>query len=377
MKIGAVIAEFNPFHTGHGYLINQIRKECDAVVAIMSGNFVQRGECAIFDKEERTRAALNSGVDLILELPSVYALSSAEGFAMGSVATLNATGIIDELYFGSECGDIYALTRVAHLLNNETEEFRTALDENLRKGLSFPAARSKALSKVSPDSCILDTPNNILATEYIRQLKKLDSSIIPKTVTRIGSGYNDTDVKEEIASASAVRELIKNGSIVSLYSSYKYEKSPVFPHHFDALIASRVKSASKEELLAVPDCNEEIASRILGAVRYNTVSEISEEVSCKSYTQSRIRRILFNLVIGNRFASLPVPSYIRPLGFSKTGSCILSEMKNTASLPVIARGALLKGNPIFNLECRATDIYNLVQGTEGGNEFSFVPIKFS
>ena len=196
MKIGAVIAEFNPFHTGHGYLISQIRKECDGVIAIMSGNFVQRGECAIYDKEERTRAALLGGVDLVIELPAVYALSSAEGFAMGSVATLNATGVVDELYFGSECGDIDALTRVAHLLNNETKEFKEALDENLRLGLSYPAARSNALKKVSPDADILSTPNNILATEYIRQLEKLNSEITPKTITRIGSGYNDTDVRD-------------------------------------------------------------------------------------------------------------------------------------------------------------------------------------
>ncbi len=375
MKIGAVIAEFNPFHTGHGYLVSQIRKECDGAIAIMSGNFVQRGECAIYDKEERTRAALLGGVDLVLELPCVYALSSAEGFAMGSVATLNATGVVSELYFGSECGDIDALTRVAHLLNNETKEFKEALDENLRLGLSYPAARLSALKKISPDADILSTPNNILATEYIRQIEKSNSEIVPKTIARIGSGYNDTEIKEEIASASAVRKLIKKGEAVTSYSEYTYEKAPVFPHDFDTLIASRVKSASKEELLSVPDCNEEIASRILGASKYNTLEEILDAVSCKSYTQSRIRRILFNLVIGNRFSFLPSPSYIRPLGFNKRGSEILGKMKNTALLPVIARGALLKDDSVFALECRATDIYNLVRNIEGGEEFRLIPFQ--
>ena len=374
MKIGAVIAEFNPFHTGHGYLVSQIRKECDGVIAIMSGNFVQRGEGAIYDKEERTRAALQGGVDLVIELPAVYALSSAEGFALGSVTTLDATGIVDELYFGSECGDIDALTRVARLLNNETKEFKEALDENLRLGQSYPAARLSALKKVSPDADILATPNNILATEYIRQLEKLNSKIVPRTITRLGSGYNDTAVKGKIASASAVRKLIKAGDAVSSYSVHTYEKAPVFPHNFDILISARVKSASKEELCAVPDCNEELASRILSASKYNTLEEIIDAVSCKSYTQSRIRRILFNLTIGNRFTSLPAPSYIRSLGFNKRGSEILSEMKNTASLPIIARGALLKDNPVFVLECRATDTYNLSRGIEGGGEFRFIPV---
>ncbi len=374
MKIGAVIAEFNPFHTGHRYLIAEIRKECDAIIAVMSGNFVQRGECSVYDKTERTRAALENGIDLVIELPCVYALNSAEGFALGAVSILEATGVVDALYFGSECGDIDALKNISRILNNETPEFKEALDKNLRAGLSFPAARASALKGISPDADILNMPNNILAVEYMRSLKKIGSKIAPHTVKRFGSSYNDTEIKDEIASASAVRTLLAKGKSADAHTPCK--GTPVFMKDFDIIVSARVKASTKEELCAIPDCREELASRILASTEFNTFSEIVDAVSCKNYTQSRIRRILCNLIIGNRFSDCPCPPYIRPLGFNKTGSEILTKMKSTASLPVIARGALLKDDPIFNLEFRATDIYNLVQGIPGGREFSFVPIYF-
>lgn len=374
MKIGAVIAEFNPFHTGHGYLISQIRKECDAVIAIMSGNFVQRGECAIFDKSERTKSALENGVDLVIELPAVYALSSAEGFASGAVDTLIATGAVDELWFGSECGDTESLKNIANILNNETPEFKDSIDKFLRTGQSYPVARLNALKEISSDADILNTPNNILAVEYIRRIEKRSASFSACTVKRLGGGYNDDSADKEIISASAIRKLIKDGESADAFSPSTSVK-PRFMSDFDMLVSARVKTASMEELLSVPDCNSELASRIMSASKYNAFDEIVNSVSCKSYTQSRIRRILCNLLIGNRFSSLPEPEYIRILGFNKTGSEILNKMKSTASLPVIARGALLKDNSIFNLECRATDIYNLVQGTEGGREFSLIPFQ--
>ena len=376
MKIGAVIAEFNPFHTGHGYLISEIRKDCDAVIAVMSGNFVQRGECAIFDKTERTKIALEHGIDLVLELPAVYSLSSAEGFSFGAVSTLTSTGLVDELWFGSECGDIDALKRIADTLNNETSQFKDTLDKFLRIGESFPSARINALKEVSPDADILNFPNNILAVEYIRSLNKRSSPIIPRTIKRVGGGYNDDSAKSEIISASAVRRLLKDGKASSPYSPVA-SGNPVFMSDFDMLVSARVKATSREELLNIPDCNEELASRIMSATKYNTFAEIVDAVSCKSYTQSRIRRILCNLLIGNRFETLPDPDYIRILGFNKTGSEILGKMKSTASLSVVARGALLKNNSLFNLECRATDIYNLVKGVCGGKEFELIPFQLS
>ncbi len=373
MKIGAVIAEFNPFHTGHKHLLDCIRTECDGVIAIMSGNFVQRGECAVFDKKERTKAALQNGVDLVIELPAVYALSSAEGFSSGAVSTLFSLGVANELWFGSECGNIKALSSVAHFLNNESTEFKEELDRHLRHGLSFPAARVNALRRVSENADILASPNNILAVEYIRALKKLDAVITARTIKRLGSGYNETEIKENIASASAIRNLLQKGAKVKDYTPCKGDA--LFMKDFDSLIAARVKTITKEELCAVPDCNEELASRIIAASKHNSFSEIVDEAVCKSYTQSRIRRILCNLLVGNRFSSVPKPTYIRVLGFNEKGSDILSKMKSTASLPVVSRGALLKDDSIFSLECRATDIYNLARKKPGGEEFRLVPVR--
>ena len=262
---------------------------------------------------------------------------------------------------------------VSDILNNESQEFSASLSKNLSEGLSFPAARRKALEKISPLAPILDTPNNILAIEYIRQLKKLSSSIKPVTIKRTGSNYNDTAASGKIASASAIRTMLQNGQDTSEYMLHRFESSPVFMKDFDVMLSARLKTISLASLYTIPDCNEELATRLKTASKYNTAEEILCSASCKSYTRSRIRRILCNMLIGNCFSCVPSPEYIRPLAFNKKGSEILKEMKSTASLDIAARGALLKDNPIFNLECRATDIYNLARNIEGGKEFDAVP----
>ncbi len=369
MKTSAFIAELNPFHRGHKLLVDTMRAHSDGVIAIMSGNFVQRGECAVFEKEERAIAAVKNGVDLVLELPAVYALSSAEGFAKGAVGILSATGIIDSLWFGSECGDSEKLSRCADILNEETPSFKEALSQKLREGLSFPSARQAALKKVCPDAGALSMPNNILAVEYIRELKRLNSNITPFTIKRAGAGYNDTTTDTPTPSASGIRSLLEKGSAAKEYMLYNYESTPVFMNQFDTIAASRLKAISEKELLLLPDCNDEIASRLKGASRFNKFNEIVSFTSSKNYTQSRIRRILCNMIVGNHFKELPTPTYIRPLAFNDRGSEILKEMKSTALLPIAARGALLKNDEIFNLECRSTDVYNLVCGKEGGTEY--------
>jgi len=369
MKINALIAEFNPFHRGHKLLVDSMKQESDGVIAVMSGNFVQRGECAVFEKGERAVAAVNNGVDLVLELPSVYALSSAEGFAKGGVQTLSSCGVVDELWFGSECGDIEKLSLCADILNEETPLFREKLSEKLREGFSFPAAREMALGEIIPEGNILSEPNNTLAVEYIKEIKKSGKTIIPKTIKRMGSGYNDTDTGVEIASASGIRKLLSEGGSAEGHMLYNHKNAPVFMNNFDVIVAARLKAISKSELCLIPDCNEEIASRLKEASVFNTFDEIVSAASCKSYTQSRLRRILCNMITGNNFHSLPVPTYIRPLAFDEKGGEILKKMKSTASLPIASRGAVLKNDEIFGFECRCTDIYNLARGMKGGMEF--------
>ena len=369
MKISALIAEFNPFHRGHKLLVDSMKQESDGVIAVMSGNFVQRGECAVFEKSERAIAAVKNGVDLVLELPSVYALSSAEGFAKGGVQTLLSCGVVNDLWFGSECGDIEKLSRCADVLKEETPFFCEKLSKNLKKGLSFPAARQKALEEIIPDGNILSEPNNILAVEYIKEIKKSEADIIPRTITRMGSGYNNTDTNNEIISASGIRKLLSEGETAEGHMLYDYAGSPVFMSDFDVIVAARLKAISKEELCLLPDCNEEIASRLKEASSFNTFDEIVSAAICKRYTQSRLRRILCNMITGNSFKEVPAPTYIRPLAFNEKGGEILKKMKSTASLPIASRGAVLKNDEIFNFECRCTDIYNLVCGENGGMEF--------
>lgn len=372
MKIGALIAEFNPLHAGHKLLIDTIKQENDAVIAVMSGNFVQRGECAVFEKYDRAKAAAANGVDLVIELPVLYCLSSAEGFAKGGVEILEKCGVVDSLYFGSECGDIDSLTKCAEVLNDENKEFSALLNEKLSEGMSFPKARQLAAEAMTKEASILNEPNNILAVEYIRAIKKLDSKIVPSTIKRMGGGYNDTDIKSPVPSASAIRARLMEGVDVNGYMLYNYESSPTFMKDFDVITASRLKAIGKEELMLIPDCNEEIASRLKEASFKNTFEEIVTEAACRRYTQSRIRRILCNMIIGNHFREYVSPTYIRPLAYNKKGSELLRLMKESSSLPIASRGAVLKDDTIFKLECRATDIYNLIHNIEGGGEFSAV-----
>ena len=370
MKIDAVIAEFNPLHAGHKHLIDTAKENSDALIAVMSGNFVQRGECAVFEKNLRAAAAVKNGIDLLLELPAVYSLSSAEGFAKGAVGILSACNTVNSLWFGSECGDIEKLSQSAKILNEESPEFKKVLSEELEKGLSFPKARQIALEAQLGKKSVLDMPNNILGTEYIRELNRLNSPITPVTIKRIGAGYNDTRTDSSVPSASSIRALMKSGKSYTGTLFFDYGEKPLFMESFDIIISAALKVISEEELCRIPDCNGEIASRLKSAAKYITFSQIIEKASCKRYTQSRIRRILCNMAVRNYFTQLPDPSYIRPLAFNSKGSEILKKIKSTALLPVAARGAVLKNDDIFKLECRCSDIFNLARGIEGNSEFT-------
>lgn len=369
MKIGSIIAEFNPIHEGHKFLIEKVSKENDCTVVVMSGNFVQRGECAIFEKSERARAAIENGADLVIELPLLYALSSAEGFARGAISILDGAGCVDEVWFGSECGDIEKIKEVAHLLNEESDSFKERINELLKDGYSFPKARMEALKKESANADILNNPNNILAVEYVRALERINSSIKPVTIKREGSGYNEKEITNKIPSATAVREKIKNGKEVNLL--YPYKSKPLFMSDFDLIASSRLKTISKESLLNIPDCNEEIAVRLKEASKFNTVEEIIKNALCKRYTESRLRRIICNMIIENNFREFKKPTYIRPIAFNSRGTEALKKIKSTASLMVSDRGAELKNDEIFNLECRGSDVCALLRGELSGKEFLF------
>lgn len=333
--ITGIICEFNPFHSGHKYLIDTVRQNSDGIVCVMSGNLVQRGEFAVYDKFTRAKTALENGADLIIELPCAYSTLSAGGFAKYAVQILEASGVVDEIAFGAECDNIDKLKETA----DKIQKCDSLIKEKLAGGLSYPAARKAAVN-----SDILDTPNNILAVEYIRQTK------LPcRAIKRIGKGH-DTDDTEY--SASAIRDGLSLENICSLKNC-------------ETAVLAKLRTMRCEDFLKLDDVSEGLENRIVDAVRTSvSLEEIYDKIKTKRYTHSRIRRIILRayLDITKDFTS-DVP-YIRILSFNRKGQDIAALMKKNANLPIISRYSDVKelsekGRRLFNLECKCTDLYNL------------------
>lgn len=333
--ITGIICEFNPFHDGHKYLIDSVKKDSDGVVCVMSGSLVQRGEFAVYDKFTRAETALKNGADLIIELPCAYSVMSANGFAKYAVQILESTGVVDEIAFGAECDNIDELTAVSKKIKACENEIRSKMKE----GLSYPMARQEVIK-----SDILDTPNNILAIEYISE-----TTLPCRAVKRIGKGH-DTDDKKY--SASAIRKELSLDNICSIKNC-------------ETAILSKLRTMSKEDFLQIEDVSEGLENRIIDAVRTSvSLEEIYDKIKTKRYTHSRIRRIIQKAYMGiTKEYSRDVP-YIRVLGFNEKGREILSKMKERSNLPIISRYNDVKdlnesGQRLFELECRCTDLYNL------------------
>ncbi len=329
-----IICEFNPFHKGHKYLIDSVKKD-GLVICVMSGNFVQRGEFAVYNKFERCKTALENGADLVIELPVPYSLMSAEGFAKAGVSILEKTGIVDQIAFGAECEDISKLKEIADKIDKSQESIKG----EMKKGISYPTARKNVIG-----SDLLDTPNNILAIEYIRHTN------LPCTaVKRIGKGH-DTD--DEVFSASAIRQMLDLNNICSINNCEK-------------AILAKLRSMTADDFAKIEDVNEGLENRIYKSVRNAcSIEELYSNIKTKRYTHSRIRRIILKSYLGiTKEYSKDVP-YIRILGFNKQGREILSKMKKNSKLPIISRysdtGKLDSfGKKLFELECHCTDLYNL------------------
>lgn len=331
MNIG-VICEFNPFHKGHKYLLDKIKKEGDRVICVMSGNFVQRGEFAVYDKFERAKAALDGGADLVIELPTAVSTSSAEGFARGAVEILESLGCIDAIAFGAENDNLDELREIAIKLKDEqTQEQITA---EMKSGISYPAARSRVLG-----TDILDSPNNILACEYLKF-----TSLPCIAVKRIGKGH-DTD--DEDYSASAIRLSLKQSEICSMANC-------------EAAVLYRLRTMSKESLAKIEDVREGLENRIYNAARNATgLYSLYSLLATKRYPLARLKRIILRAYLGiEKSESAP---YIRLLGFNENGRELLSEIKEKSTLPIITKRADCNEKQLeyFERECAYTDLYNL------------------
>ncbi len=332
--ITGIVCEFNPFHKGHKYLIDSVKASCnDAVLCCMSGNFVQRGEFAVFDKFKRAETAIENGADLVIELPTVFSTLSAEGFCRAGVKLIEATGIADRIAFGAENDNIYELSEIARKLNDADTQKKIVSE--MQSGISFPKARSKVLNNAT-----LDYPNNILAVEYLKA-----ASIPCHAVKRIGKGH-DTDDKEY--SASAIRNELDINRISSIYNC-------------ETAVLSRLRTMNSDDFIKIADVSEGLENKIEKAVREATsLDALYELIKSKRYTHSRIRRIILRAYLGIECIPDEAP-YIRILGFNEKGRKMLSEMKKTASKPIITKLKDCSKDvlPFFLQECSFTDLYNL------------------
>lgn len=343
MSVLGIICEYNPFHSGHKYHIEKSKEICnaDTVVAVMSGNFVQRGDVAVFNKELRAKTAILNGVDLVIELPAVMSLCSAERFARCSVSILNSLNVIDYLSFGAENDSISDLLSIAELLACEPESYKKHLGDNLKQGMSYASARCKAVSEILPAANqFLNSPNNILGIEYLKSLKILKSKIVPLAVKRQGSGYNSLDFKNDFISATGARELIfKEKSLKgfvpdNVLSFYNNEKVHSIVNMENAIIANICKM-SAEELSNIADVSEGLENKIKKAAeKCSSFESMCDEIKSKRYAHSRIRRILLNSYLGIKKTDLLEPQYIKILDFNEKGQRLLNKAKQEAKLPL-------------------------------------------
>lgn len=337
MKVCGIICEYNPFHNGHKYHIEQTRKQFDAthIVAVMSGNFTQRGDISIVDKYKRTETALKNGVDLVIELPVQFALSSAEQFAQGAVFLLNALGCVNMLSFGSECGNIDLLRETAGAVYyaQESEEF----GNHLKNGLSYPAALQKTMEKFYTDDVIetLATPNNTLAIEYIKAIDTYASPIKPVTIKRFGAAHDeDTELPSDIVSASRLRKMAYSGTDISALIPQCDFSNLASIVNIETAVLSKLRAMPKSALEKTPNVLMGLENRIYKAVQVSTsLNELYFLIKTKRYTLARIRRIVLSAFLGITKSDLKNnPAYVKILGMNSRGKEILAQAK--CELPI-------------------------------------------
>lgn len=406
LNVTGIITEYNPLHKGHVFHIKKAKEmtNADALVCVMSGNFVQRGIPSIIDKWTKTKMALLNGIDLVIELPVIYSLSSAEFFSYGAVSLLNALGIVNSICFGSETGKIDSLYALANLLYNEPYEYKLLLKDSLDKGLSFPSARSSALRNffsnydysldIKDDiEELLNSSNNILGIEYCKSILKLKSTIKPFTIKREGASYNSESLNYNYVSATAVRKYLKNGNseIDELLKylpleSFNLLKELIqngYPFIFEDSIVPFIKYkhyASNSDITELPDVSEGIHNKIYKNLETaSSYDDLISSIKSKRFTYTRISRILCQFFIGFENADTfhlrnNTCPYARILGFNENGAEVLKKAKLSSSIPLITK--LPKNiNETLALDLQATKAYSLLNPKIASNsDYIYSPI---
>ena len=409
MEIIGLVVEYNPFHNGHLYQIQEAKRRFPAakILCVMSGNWVQRGEPALVDKWSRAEMALKGGADLVLELPTAFALQSAEKFAYGAVYSLVATGVVTHICFGSELGEVAPLRQVARLLLEEPPAFKLCIKAYLDQGYSYPKCLALAVSEhlATPEiSRIVRTPNNILGIEYLRTLMEADSSIIPFTIRRKGTSHHCEDVAGSIASATAIRQSIKAGATATAYGALpkasidiisreiQKGKAPIFRQHLGTSLLTLLRRSSLAYLYTLPDMEPGLPERFFRACRETTSLEaFLAAVATKRYTLPRLQRILCYLYLSLGKKELSAYNhggvrYLRILGFSNSGRQVLRQMKEWATVPLIEKPARYfrqhtddVGKRMLLLDIKGTDMHDLLcvepAARKAGRDYVTSPIR--
>ncbi|MBO4375108.1 MAG: nucleotidyltransferase family protein [Lachnospiraceae bacterium] len=388
MNVTGIIAEFNPLHKGHKYILDRARSDAgaDCVIVVMSGDFTQRGDPAFCDKHLRALMALKAGADIVIELPVKAATSSAEFFASSGVFLLEATGVVTDMIFGVESNDRDALSKISEVLAAEPESYRSNLKDELKKGRSYPTARQTALLNILPKlhdlSIIMSSPNNILAIEYLKSLKRLDSKIQPHFVSRLGAGYHDNLISPVTSSALAIRsamierddiEPLRNELPESTYEilANEYKKLlPILASDLSSMLKYRLVNAiyDKEDLTRYAGVSKNMADRIARkAISFIDTDDLIQLVKSKDLTYARISRALLHILLGIKAPEETLDasnSYLRILGFREEASPVIKKIRENALVPVISRPSdakdILAGSALdmFNDTLRASEIYN-------------------
>ena len=376
MRTAGIICEYNPFHRGHAWQIDALRARLGAdtaVVCAMSGNFVQRGDFAILRAHARAEAAVRGGADLVLELPLPWAISSAEGFAAGGVGVLAATGAVDTLVFGSECGDTETLRAVAAAL--ESDAFAALLRQRLAEGTSFAAAREAAARELLGDrAAVLAQPNDILGVEYCKAIARQNAVMEPLALARKSVGH-DGGAAEGFASASHIRRLLTNGGNAAEFLTpesadiYAREcaagRAPVTMANAERAILSRLRALTEADFAACDSGGEGLYHRFYDAVQHETsIEDILAAAKSKRYAHARLRRLLLSAFLGLTAeppASIP---YLRVLACNERGREVLKTMKTTAAAPILTKSAQVRrldagAQRLFALTARAEEQYTL------------------
>lgn len=387
MNIVGLIAEYNPFHNGHLYHIKKAKEVTgsDFVIVVMSGNYVQRGEPAFCDKYLRTSMAILNGASLVIEIPVMYATSSAEYFAFAAVSLLEKTGIVNSICFGSECGDIEVLKNISNILVEEPPLYKNILKKHLDEGMSFPNARALAISHFSSiNADILNNPNNILGIEYLKSLKILNSKMKAFTIERQISSYNSISIENEISSATAIRHFSSKNDFDSILktmpknafdifiNSIEKNDAPVLYNNFSHIFHYIIKLCENKQLKDILDITEGLENRIVSSSEKKfLISDIVYLIKTKRYTYTKIQRAILHILLDIKKNDFDIfnknggPQYLRVLGFDKECEFLLKDITQKASLPLVLNLKYAKNNlsklqlSMLEKELKSTDLYYL------------------